>query len=141
MRWTPPLPAADAAGVVDYFEECRRDGALLDLVIADLLGDSYLGEVTVALGDHRVGELGCGLIPAARGRGVATEAMRLVAGWAFAALGLGRLQVFVARQNVAALRLVERAGFQPEGVLRAYWDADGERLDAVVLSLLPTDGR
>jgi RimJ/RimL family protein N-acetyltransferase len=47
--------------------------------------------------------------------------------------------VFVAPQNVAALRLVNRAGFQHEGILRAYWDAGSERLDAVVLSRLPTD--
>jgi RimJ/RimL family protein N-acetyltransferase len=139
VLWMPPLPAADGAGVVEYFEECRRDGGLLDLVIADRLSDSYLGEVVVVLGEHRVGELGCGLVPAARGRGIAAETMRLVAGWAFDALGLGRLQVFVARQNVAALRLVDRVGFRHEGVLRAYWDAGGGRLDAVVLSLLPTD--
>jgi RimJ/RimL family protein N-acetyltransferase len=139
VLWMPPLPATAGAGVVEHFEECRRDGGLLDLVIADLLSDSYLGEVVVVLGEHRVGELGCGLVPAARGRGVATEAMRLVAGWAFGALGLGRLQVFVAPQNVAALRLVNRAGFRHEGVLRAYWDAGSERLDAVVLSRLPTD--
>ena len=86
------------------------------------------------LGEHRVGELGCGVVPAARGRGVATEALRLLADWAFDALGLGRLQVFVAPENVAALRLVKRAGFRHEGVLRAYWDAGDDRLDAVVLS-------
>jgi len=91
------------------------------------------------LGEHGVGELGCGVVPAARGRGVATEALRLLADWALDTLGLGRLQVFVATENVAALRLAQRAGFRREGVLRAYWDAGAERLDAVVLSRLPTD--
>ena len=137
--WMPPLPAADVAGVVEYFEDCRRNGGLLDLVIADLPRDSYLGEVVVVLGEHRVGELGCGLVPAARGRGVATEALRLLAGWAFTALGLGRLQVFVAPHNVAALRLVNRAGFHHEGILRDYLVAGNQRLDVVVLSRLPTD--
>ena len=33
--WVPTLPAADGAGVVEYFEECRREGGLLHLVIAD----------------------------------------------------------------------------------------------------------
>ena len=139
MMRLPPLPAADGAGVVEYLEECRGDGTVLDLVIADLVSDSYLGEVVVAVGEHRVGEVGCGLVPTARGRGVATEAMRLLADWAFAALGLGRLEAFVAPQNGAALRLVERAGFRQEGILRAYWEAGGNRLDAVLLSRLPTD--
>jgi RimJ/RimL family protein N-acetyltransferase len=138
--WMPPLPAADGAGVVEYFEQCRRQGGLLDLVIADLARDAYLGEVVVVLGEHRVGELGCGVVPAARRRGVGTEALRLLGDWALSTLGLGRLHVFVASQNVAALGLVRRAGFRHEGILRAYWDTGGERLDAVVLSRLPTDG-
>ena len=112
---------------------------MLLLVIADRTSDAYLGEVTVVVGEHQVGELGCGLIPAARGRGIASEALRLLGDWAFRALELGRLQVFVALENVAALRLSERAGFRREGVLRAYWQSDGARLDAVVLARLPDD--
>ena len=54
-------------------------------------------------------------------------------------LGLDRLQVFVAPDNVPALRLAQSAGFRREGLLRAYWENDGERLDAVVLSRLPGD--
>jgi RimJ/RimL family protein N-acetyltransferase len=137
--WVPTLPAVDGPGVVEYFEGCRIEGGMLHLVIADRVRDAYLGEVTMVLGEHGVGELGCGVVPAARGRGVATEALRLLADWALDTLGLGRLQVFVATENVAALRLAQRAGFRREGVLRAYWDAGGERLDAVVLSRLPTD--
>jgi RimJ/RimL family protein N-acetyltransferase len=136
----PPLPAADAAGVVDYFEDCREQGEMLLLVIADRASDAYLGEVVVVVGEHHVGELGCGLIPAARGRGIGSEALRLLAEWALGALGLGRLQVFVAVENLAALRLSERAGFRREGVLRAYWESDGARLDAVVLARLPEEG-
>jgi RimJ/RimL family protein N-acetyltransferase len=49
------------------------------------------------------------------------------------------VQVFVAPENVAALRLAERAGFRREGVLRAYWEQGGGRIDAVVLARLPGD--
>ena len=135
----PTLPANHGAGVVEYFEECRQEGGLLHLVIADRLNDAYLGEVVAVLGEHRVGELGCGVVPAARRRGVATEALRLLAEWALGTLGLGRLQVFVAPENVPALRLAESAGFRREGLLRSYWEYDGARLDAVVLSRLPGD--
>ena len=134
------MPAADGADAAEYFEVCRGEGGLLLLVIADSMSDAYLGEVVVVLSEHRVGELGCGVVPAARRRGVATEALRLLADWAIDALGLGRLQVFVAPDNVAALRLAANAGFHREGLLRAYWDAGDDRLDAVVLSRLPSDG-
>jgi RimJ/RimL family protein N-acetyltransferase len=135
----PALPADDGAGVVAFYEECRQEGGFLHLVMADLASDVYLGEAMVALGEHRVGEVGCCLVPAARGRGIATEALRLLTDWAFAELRLGRVQVFVAPENVRALRLAESAGFRREGVLRSYWEHDGGRIDAVVLARVPGD--
>ena len=140
-RWVPPLPAEDGAGVVAVLEEWRLAGELVHLVIAEADGDTYLGEVTLLIGEHQVGELGCGVVPAAQGRGLATEALALLAGWALDSLGIGRLQVFVSPENPAALRFVEKVGFRREGLLRDYWVEGGTRLDAVVLSLLPGDRR
>ena len=136
-RWVPALPAADGDGVVRFYDACRQDGSLLHLVIADRGDGSYLGETMLALGEHRVGEVGCCVVPATRGRGVASEALVLLTDWAFATLDLGRVQVFVAPENIAALRLAESAGFEREGVLRSYWEIGGERLDAVVLARVP----
>lgn len=138
-RWVPPLPGIDGTGVAAYFEECRVAGEMLHLVIADRQDDSYLGEVMLVIGEFRVGELGCGVIPTARGRGLAAQAFDLLATWSFEALGLGRLQLFVAQENVPALRLAERTRFRVEGVLREYWESEGSRLDTVVLSRLPGD--
>ena len=138
-RWVPELPAADGAGVTAFYETYRNQGSLLHLVIADPVTDAYLGEMTLALGEDRVGELGLGLTPAARGRGIATEALVALTDWAFAELGLGRMQVFVAPENGAALRLAERAGFRREGVLRAYWEDGEKRLDVIILARLPGD--
>ena len=49
-------------------------------------------------------------------------------------LGLGRVQVFVAPENVAALRLAERAGFRREGLLRSYWES--RQVHAATCSIL-----
>ena len=121
------------------YEEWRREGTLLQLVIADRASDAYLGEVMAAISDDRVGELGAGVLPAARGRGVATEAVRLLAEWALVTLGLGRVQVLVAPENLPALRVASGAGFRREGLLRSYWEIDGARCDALILSRLPGD--
>ena len=138
-RWVPPLPADDGDAVVAFYERCRLAGELLHLVIADTASAAYLGETMVALGDHRVGEVGCCVVPAARGRGIATATLRALTDWAFAELGLGRVQVFVGVENLAALRLAEASGFRREGTLRGYWEEDGRRLDAIVLARLPGD--
>jgi RimJ/RimL family protein N-acetyltransferase len=134
-----PLPAIDPADVVEMFERYRLDGELLHLVIAELGSDSYLGEVMVMMGEHQTGEVGCGVVPRARGRGVATAALRMFARWSVTALDVRRVQALVARENTPALRLVERVGFHREGVLRAYWEHDGQRLDVVMFSMLPDE--
>ncbi len=136
-RWVPPLPADTGAGVVAFYEACRREGTLLHLAIADRTEDTYLGEAMLAPVENGIGEVGCCVIPSARGRGIATEALRLLTDWAFASLDLGRVQVFVATENLAALRLAASAGFRREGVLRSYMVIDGVRTDAVVLARLP----
>jgi RimJ/RimL family protein N-acetyltransferase len=138
-EWGASMPAADAPGVIAHLEECRRDGVLLDLVIAQASTDDYLGEVMIAVGEHAVAEVGCLVAPAARGHGHATEALGLVVPWAFTAIGIARIQVFVAVTNEAGLALTERAGFRREGVLRSYLELNGARVDAVVLSRLPSD--
>jgi RimJ/RimL family protein N-acetyltransferase len=135
----PALPEADGAGVAAFYDACRLEGSLLHFVIADRVTDAYLGETMLALAEHSVGEVGCCLVPAARGRGIATEVLRLLTDWASAEIGLGRVQVFVAPENVAALRLAESAGFEREGVLRSYWEMDGDRVDAVILSRVQGD--
>jgi [ribosomal protein S5]-alanine N-acetyltransferase len=139
----PPLPAVDPAGVMALFEQYRSDGELLHLAIAELGSDAYLGEVMVMMTEHHTGEYGCGVVPRARGRGIATEALGLLASWSVTALDIRRLQVLVAKENTPALRLAERVGFRREGVLRAYWEQGGARLDVVMLSMLPgeTPGR
>lgn len=138
-RWVPALPGEDGASVTAFFERCRREGSLLHLVIADPGDGAYLGEAMLAIAEHGVAEVGCCVVPAVRGRGVATDALRLLTAWAFATLGLGRIQVFVATENAAALRLAEAARFTREGMLRSYFEIAGVRLDAVVLARLPTD--
>jgi RimJ/RimL family protein N-acetyltransferase len=137
--WVQPLPAGDATAVAEFFEEHRIAGEMLQLVIAASDDERYLGEVMLNVGEDNVGELGCGIVEGARGRGIATQALRLLADWSLASLGLGRVQVIVARENTAALRLAERAGFQREGVLRSYREHDGVRFDTVMLSRLPDD--
>ena len=138
-RWVPPLPASDPAGVIEFFELYRRNGDLLHLVIADLGNDAYLGEVMVAVGEHRVGEFGVGVVAEARCLGIATEAFCTFVNWTAATLDIQRMQVLVAPENGAALRIAELAGFEREGLLRSYWEHDGKRSDAVMLSQLPTD--
>ena len=78
----------------------------------------------LALGEHRVGELGCCLVPAARGRGIATEALAALTDWAFAdARPRPRAGRSSRPRTSRRSRLAERAGFRREGVLRVVLGA------------------
>ena len=52
------------------------------------------------------------------GRGIGTDALRLVRTFAFDALGLHRLEAYVSPRNVGSIAVLEKAGFTQEGYLR-----------------------
>jgi RimJ/RimL family protein N-acetyltransferase len=61
------------------------------------------------------GEIGYWVAAEARGRGVATRAVRLLADWGRAELGLTRIDVLPHRDNAASRRVAEKAGFTETG--------------------------
>ncbi len=94
-----------------------------------------------ATGVEGVGEVGYWLSESARGRGVATAAVRLISRWALrpGPLGLHRLQLHAAVDNAASCGVAVRAGFKLEGVGRSFRHLHGTPADFVVYSYLATD--
>jgi RimJ/RimL family protein N-acetyltransferase len=105
--------------------------------------DGRTGEFLGMIGVHdigdSVGQIGYWTKREARGRGVATRALTLVSGWAFGTLQLARLQLITEPGNLASQRVAEKAGFQQEGLLRAFAELKGRRPDFYMYSLLPAD--
>lgn len=90
---------------------------------------------------HRVAEIvGCWVHPALRGHGIAPSAFGLVSRWAFESLGYERVHIFTRPDNEGMRRAAARAGWVLEGVLRSFVEMAGQRSDAVVLSMIPSDG-
>lgn len=84
--------------------------------------------------------IGYSLLPAFRGRGVATRAVRLLSAWAFET-GIGRLVAGTATDNVASQRVLEKAGFVRESVQRSRFVRwDGTRVDDILHVLLAPKG-
>ena len=72
------------------------------------------------------------------GRGLATEALLLVAGESFA-MGLNRLELTASVNNLKSVAVARRAGFQEEGVCREYELLHGHFEDHIRFSLLARD--
>jgi RimJ/RimL family protein N-acetyltransferase len=86
--------------------------------------------------DHRRAELGFAIGSAWWGRGFGGATVSLLIEHAFGSLRLSRLEADVDPRNAASLRLLERFGFQREGLLRERYHVAGEVQDSVILGLL-----
>ncbi len=77
--------------------------------------------------EREAAEIGYWVKREARGRGVATAALRLVMRYAFEQVGVERLEIMTETPNLPSQRLAEKLGFTREGVARAYLASRGER--------------
>ncbi len=85
----------------------------------------------------RVARIGAAILdPSERGKGLGTEAHRLLVSYLFFHWNLARVEVFVAAGNLAARSVMKKLGFAEEGVLRSRVFAHGHRHDVVVYGLL-----
>ena len=144
-RWLPgptPYTLADAHSYLASVAAEPFDGTGLALAVVDP-DDAVLGAVHLHLRqrEHGIGEIGYWTAPAARGRGTASRATRLLSGWALAALGLNRVELLAATGNIASQRAAEKAGFLREGVRRAARPdpVTGRPRDMAVFALLGQD--
>lgn len=139
-RLPEPVPEGFARSWLARYELGRVDGTAFGFAALDRDG-RFLG---VGLAPHvdaeaREVEIGYIVAPAARGRGVATEIVRRLTRWAFEELGALRACLLIDVENVASLRVAERAGYVHEGVLRSVYLKQGRRIDQAVWSRLPSD--
>lgn len=120
-----------------YGSRAEQDDRL-DLAVVERATGNVVGEAV--LNDWDPGNESCNfriyLVPGSYGRGLGTEATRLIVGYGFEALGLHRISLEVYAFNPRARRAYEKAGFVAEGVLRDALLWEGERVDATVMSVL-----
>jgi RimJ/RimL family protein N-acetyltransferase len=135
----PPPPGFHETWLERY-EEGWRDGSRAGFAIEDESG-AFLG-IAVAPrvdGAAQTAELGYAVLAEARGRGVATDALRLLTEWAFAELGAMRLELMISVANEPSKRVAERCGYVREGVLRSVYVKPGRREDTEIWSRLAAD--
>lgn len=111
----------------------------LDLAITEPGDDTYAGEVV--LNELDVDNRSCGfriLLAGPRyfGRGLGTDAARLVLAHAFETVGLNRVELEVYGFNPRARHVYEKVGFVTEGAKRQALRWDGAWVDAYMMAIL-----
>ncbi len=105
------------AGWADRWEaETDAGWAAVERGSGELLGQAALRTANLAFG---YAQITYWVVPAVRGRGVASAAAREVARWAFDDLGLHRLTIHHSVHDEASCRVAARVGFPLEGTMRS----------------------
>jgi RimJ/RimL family protein N-acetyltransferase len=120
-----------------------QDGSRAGFAVLDEEDAAFLGMAAFVQLEHdsHEGEIGYIVAPAARGRGIAGRAIRLLSAWGFAELGLDRIVAWIDVGNDVSRRVVERAGFGCDGIERSVDFKEGLRSDMAVYSLRPGELR
>ncbi len=79
------------------------------------------------------------LDPAYWSKGFGSEATLMMVDYAFKTLNLNRIQLHVCAENLPAIKIYERVGFQKEGVLRQAMFRKGNYVDFWVMGILRSD--
>ncbi|MFH8528400.1 GNAT family N-acetyltransferase [Streptomyces tendae] len=111
----------------------RLDLAVTDRATGELVGEVVLYEWDPAARSCTFRTL---MGPRGRGRGLGSEATRLVVGHAFEQVGLHRVQLEVYADNPRARRVYEKAGFVVEGIRRQAALRGGAWVDDVLMAVL-----
>jgi RimJ/RimL family protein N-acetyltransferase len=84
-------------------------------------------------------EIGYGILPQVRGRGIASQAIRTLSGNVFSQTPLRKLVAFVHEGNLPSRRALEKAGFKLEGLLREHYLVNGNAANEAIYGLLRSD--
>ena len=121
-----------------YLPRMIASGRLMPLVAVEPATGAVVGggQLHHLDAERAIVELGYWVLPHARRRRIATRIARSLAEHAFS-LGVMRVAAYVNVGNVASERVLERAGFTREGVVRSLPTPGGARVDKTLYSLLP----
>jgi RimJ/RimL family protein N-acetyltransferase len=134
-----PSDPGDVAGwLADGAGRARREGTGLHVMMLDREAGRIVGSLGLFHADWEVrsAEIGYGVGSDERGKGYASEALGAVARWALTEGGIQRAWLTANTDNVASIRVAEKAGFHREGTLRRAGLEDDGLHDLAVFSLL-----
>jgi RimJ/RimL family protein N-acetyltransferase len=135
QRWTRvPVPynESDAQDFVKRVADGWRANVAMFAIAHQ---GRFSGSVDLRFDGIGGAEVGFGLAPWARGKGLMTRALRLVLAWAFALPGVEVVYWRAQVGNSASRRVAGRCGFRMEGTVRGLLEQRGERRDAWIGSL------
>lgn len=111
-------------------------------VIAEKETEAYIGQIDLFKVDwkNRSSEIGIVIGEVEnRGKGIGSEALRVLQDFVFNRLNMNRLEIKVHSYNKRAHNCYLRSGFKEEGRLRQSFFIHGKYFDTIILSMLKSE--
>lgn len=146
LRYWDSPPWTDRARAQAFLAACRQmaeDGSGVRWAIETRADRAFLGWCAMFRWNPVYRSLGIGycLDEPGWGRGHATEAVRALLQWAYDTLDLNRVEAELDTRNAASARVLEKLGFEREGLRREDCVVAGEVSDSWIYGLLRRDWR
>lgn len=103
------------------------------------IDDQVIGGIGLELREdvyHKTALIGYWLSEELWGKGITTEAVKMITQYAFNCLDIIRIQAGVLDKNRASMRVLEKAGYTKEGMLRKAAIKRGEIMDEHIYAIL-----
>jgi RimJ/RimL family protein N-acetyltransferase len=142
MCWCHPnYTVEESRSFVVSSETAWNQKSGFEFAVFDANSDLFLGGVGLnSLNTkNNFANLGYWVRSSQTGRGIATAATLLAAKFGFEDLGLSRIEILMAIENVASRRVAEKAGAKKEGILRNRILLHNHPFDAIMYSLIAAD--
>ncbi len=121
------------AGIIERSTRADRPDYMLAVTRRD--DDHVVGFGRIAP-TGRAAKLGYAVHADHWGRGYATDAAKVLLGFAFGTLGMHRVTAAIGPENAASIAVVKRIGFSYEGHLRDHVFTNGGWRDSLLYSIL-----
>jgi [ribosomal protein S5]-alanine N-acetyltransferase len=138
-----PVWAADELSTGAYKARLRRaqedakSGVALVFLIFEKGTNRLIGGITLGHIRHGVsmsGQIGYWVGEPFAGKGYMTDAVRTLAAHSFGKLGMHRLEAACIPGNLRSVRVLQKAGFTQEGLLKSYLKINGEWQDHLLFA-------
>jgi len=104
-------------------------------------GGILIGTVTLININHKMmyAEIGYNIGENFQGKGFATQAVRQFVAMIFSRTALRRLIAHVAEDNIPSRKLLEKIGFQQEGILREHYIINSKPTNEILYGILRSE--
>ena len=133
-----PYKLKDAYEFIEFANKENNKNAGLHLSIEDKQTGQIIGGIGLnAINEnHRWGEIGYWLAKKMWGQGIVSQALALMVPYCMDKYDLVRIHAYVRPENPASIKVLEKAGFTQEGLLRKYHFQNNQHHDFYIFSIL-----